>query len=89
MIEKHSHLSGGKGASNDHRSLSLTSRLVTGALLTLAGTLWALAIMGHAPSLPLFCSLLLMLTGGVFIVRVIILEGATARREAYIDRRDN
>ena len=63
--------------------------LFVGMSLALAGGLWALAVVGHPFSIPLFCSLSLTLVGAVFIIRVIIHEGASATREIRIDGRDH
>jgi len=60
-----------------------------GAALLLAGGLWLLHNVGVPLSLPLACSLVVTLTGGVFIVRAVIDEAENGKREACIDRRDH
>lgn len=72
-----------------HGAIGTATGLFIGMSLALAGGLWALAIVGFPLSIPLFCSLLLTLAGVVFIIRVIIHEGASASRRNYIDGRDD
>ena len=88
MVREYMSGRGREARSSNLSGVHTLPRLIAGSLLTLAGSLWTLAIMGHAPSIPLFCSLLLILAGGVFIIRVTI-PGASERREAYIGRRDD
>ncbi|KQM11533.1 hypothetical protein AOA80_07530 [Methanomassiliicoccales archaeon RumEn M1] len=70
-----------------HEAIGTAMGLMTGMCLALAGGLWALALVGYPPSIPLFCSLLLTLVGVVFIIRVAIHEGASASRGNVIDGR--